>query len=78
MLAHTFQLAPLARPVALHPRARRAYGLDDLAFAEAGKVVQTLDGTIVRVRDDGGLDELNSVPRRWSISADPAATAAGT
>jgi hypothetical protein len=60
-------------PVAINPRARRSYGLVDLALAVPETIVVTLDGTALRVRVDGGLDELNVHPRRWSISAEPAA-----
>ncbi len=63
----------LAEIVAIDPRARAAWGaLRDIAYASPGTVIVGLDGTTLRIRDDGGADEVSAVPHRWSVSADPA------
>jgi hypothetical protein len=63
-------------PVAIDPRAQRAWpALAGLAFAQPGTIIVGLGGEVLRVREDGGVDELSAVPRRWSVSADPCAGA---
>jgi hypothetical protein len=61
--------------VAIDPRARRAYGVPATALP-TGAIVIANDGQALRVRGDGGLDELQlegyPVP---SIAADPCARA---
>src|SRR6266540_2267217 len=63
----------LAEIVPIAPAARAAWGaLRDIAYASPGTVIVGLDGTTLRIRDDGGADEVSAVPHRWSVSADPA------
>jgi hypothetical protein len=58
--------------VALDPRAQHAWpALRGIAYAVPGTIVQGLAGEVLRVREDGGAEELSAVPRRWSASADP-------
>lgn len=58
--------------VAVSWRARAAWGpLHDIAYATPGTVIVGLDGTTLRIREDGGAEEIGAVPRRWSVSADP-------
>lgn len=46
-------------PVAIDPRARRAWpALAGIAYAVPGTVIQGLGGETLRVRADGGADEL--------------------
>jgi photosystem II stability/assembly factor-like uncharacterized protein len=73
-------LPPLpSKVVALDPRARRAWGaLSDLAYAAPGVIVVGLGGEVLRVREDGGAEEVSAVPRRWSAAADPCATRTGS
>jgi hypothetical protein len=60
--------------VATDARALRAWpALRGIAYAVPGTIVQGLGGEILRVREDGGAEEINAVPRRWSVSADPTA-----
>jgi hypothetical protein len=60
--------------VAIDPRATRAWpALRGIAYARPGTVIQGLGGEVLRVREDGGAEELSAVPRRWSVSADPCA-----
>lgn len=62
----------LDRAVAIDARAARAWpALRGLAFAVPGTVIVGLGGEVIVVREDGGAEEVNAVPRRWSIAADP-------
>jgi hypothetical protein len=36
-------------------------------------VIVGLGGEVLRVRQDGGAEEVSAVPRRWSAAADPTA-----
>lgn len=59
-------------PVAIDRRAARAWpALHGLAFAVPGTVVVGLGGEILRVREDGGAEEVGAVPLRKSVAADP-------
>ncbi len=61
--------------IALHPRLFGAYPwLRGIAYVTGPVILVGPDGTRLRVREDGGADEIGEVPRRWSISADPTAT----
>jgi hypothetical protein len=61
----------------IHPLAVRAWPtLAGLALPP-GAVVVGLGGEVLRLRPDGGADEVSAVPRRWSVSADPCAVAEG-
>jgi hypothetical protein len=58
--------------VAIDVRARRAWPfLHGIAYAFPGTVVIGPDGTTVRIREDGGAEEVSAVPLRKSIAADP-------
>ncbi len=60
--------------VAIDPRAARAWpALQGLAFAAPGTVIVGLGGEVLRIREDGGAEDLSAVPRWWSASADPCA-----
>ncbi len=62
----------MTAPVAIDARAARAWpALRGIAFAAPGTIVQGLAGEVLRVREDGGAEEVNAVPRRWSVAADP-------
>jgi hypothetical protein len=61
-----------SRPVALDPRARRAFGLEGLALAQPGTVIVGLHGQQLRVREDGGIDLWPPFGHR-SIASDPTA-----
>lgn len=63
-------------PVPIDPRARKAWPfMREIVLAMPGVIfMDEGSGTIVQVRADGGLEELNAVLRRWSVSADPTAT----
>jgi hypothetical protein len=51
--------------VPLSRRTRAAWGpLRDVAFAVPGTVIVGLDGTTLRIREDGGADDVRAVPRR--------------
>lgn len=63
--------------VALDPRARRAWpgALRDLAYAPPGVVVVGLGGELLRVLEDGTVDQvLASGHPRGGIASDPCAT----
>ncbi|WP_242352406.1 hypothetical protein [Anaeromyxobacter sp. SG64] len=61
------------------PRARAAWpALGGIAYAVPGTIIIGLGGEVLRIRDDGGADEISAVPRRWSISADPTASSRST
>ena len=62
----------LARPapVAIDPRAQGAYGIQ--GALPVGAIVVTA-GIVLRVRPDGGLDEVGGVPMRKSAASDPTA-----
>lgn len=64
----------MTAPVAIHPRALRAYGLR-IGALFAGSVVIGDSGAVLRVRADGGLDEVlaGGYPRP-GIASDPTAT----
>jgi hypothetical protein len=65
-------------PVAIDARAARAWPtLHGIAYARPGTVIVGLAGEVLRVREDGGADEVNAIPRRWSVSADPTAARRG-
>jgi hypothetical protein len=57
-------------PVRIDPRARKAYALE--GFLPVGAIVVLPGGVVVRVREDGGVDEVGGVPMRRSIASDPA------
>jgi hypothetical protein len=60
--------------VPIHPLARAAWpALRGIAYAYPGTVIIGLGGVVLRVREDGGADEISAVPRRWSAAADPTA-----
>lgn len=51
--------------IPLPARTRAAWGaLRDVAFAVPGTVIVGLDGTTLRIREDGGADDVRTVPRR--------------
>jgi hypothetical protein len=56
-------------PVAIDARARRAYGVPAVPFP-VGAIVVGLDGQMVRVREDGGLDAVlpGGLPRAGAAS----------
>lgn len=59
-------------PVPIDPRAARAWpALRGIAFAVPGTVLQGLGGEVLRVREDGGAEEISAIPIRRSIAADP-------
>lgn len=61
--------------VVIDARAARAWpALRGLAYVVPGTIIIGQAGEALRVREDGGAEEVNAVPRRWSISADPCAT----
>ena len=64
------------RTVEIDLRARQAFPfMRGIVLAVPGVIVQDeASGIRVRVLEDGSLEELGEVPRRWSISADPCAT----
>lgn len=67
-----------SRPVALDPRARRAFGLEGLALAQPGTILVGLAGEQLRVREDGGIDPvLKAGHPRPGIAADPTAIRGG-
>ncbi len=62
-------------PVAIDPRAARAWpALHGIAYAVPGTVIVGLTGEVLRVREDGGAEEISAVPLRKSIAADPCPT----
>ncbi len=66
--------APAAGPVPILPGVHRGWPWTrGIVLAHAGTILQGPDGTTIRIRPDGGADELLEVPRRWSVSADPTA-----
>lgn len=59
-------------PVGIDPRARRAWpALRGIRCAFPGDIIVGLGGEVLRVREDGGAEEVNAVPLRRSIAADP-------
>lgn len=65
----------MTRPVRIDPRAAAAWpALRGIAYALPGTCIVGPVGEHLLVRDDGGVEEVNAVPARWSISADPTAT----
>ncbi len=44
-----------------------------IVAAQPGTAFVGPGGEILVIRDDGGAEEVNAVPRRWSIAADPTA-----
>jgi hypothetical protein len=63
--------------VSIDPRARRAYGVPGVPFP-VGAVIVGLDGHVVRVRADGGLEAVmpGGLPRA-GIASDPTAARRG-
>ena len=61
------------RTVAIDLRAREAYPwMLGVVLAIPGLVlVDEASGVCVRVREDGGLDEIGGIPARRSIASDP-------
>jgi hypothetical protein len=59
-------------PVAIDTRAVRAWpALRGIAYAVPGTIIQGLGGEVLRIREDGGAEELSAVPLRRSVAADP-------
>jgi hypothetical protein len=59
-------------PVAIDARAARAWpALRGVAYAVPGTVIVGIGGEVLRVREDGGAEELNAIPARKSVAADP-------
>lgn len=62
----------MTAPVAIDPRAARAWSaLRGIAYAVPGTVIVGLGGEVLVVRDDGGAEEIGTVPPRKSVAADP-------
>lgn len=60
--------------VPIHPLARAAWpALRGVAYAQPGTVIVGFGGEVLRIREDGGAEEISAVPRRWSVAADPCA-----
>jgi hypothetical protein len=59
--------------VAIDVRARRAWPWLPV-LGRTGRIYVGPTGQTLRLRPDGGCDDLLAVPRRWSLSADPTAT----
>ena len=57
--------------VAIDPRAGAAYGIS--GSLPVGAIVVLPSAVVVRVRPDGGVDEVGGVPMRRSIASDPTA-----
>jgi hypothetical protein len=57
--------------IQIDSRAADAYGIEGVL--PVGAIIVTA-GLVLRVREDGGIDEVGGVPRRKSIAADPTAT----
>lgn len=58
--------------VAIDARAVLAWPfLRGIAYAEPGTILVGPCGETLRLREDGGAEELNAVPLRKSIAADP-------
>lgn len=62
---------PEVQRVRVDPRAWDAYGLS--GSMPVGAIVVLPGGVVVRIREDGGVDEVGGVPMRKSIAADPTA-----
>jgi hypothetical protein len=62
--------------IALHPLLVRAYPwLRGIAYVQPGTILVGPTGEVLRIRaEDGGGDEVNAIPPRWSAAADPCAT----
>jgi hypothetical protein len=62
----------VTRLVAIDSRATAAWpALRGIAYAVPGTVIVGLTGETLRVREDGGAEELGAVPLRRSVAADP-------
>jgi hypothetical protein len=65
---------PRPPPVALLAAVHRAWPWTrGVVLAFPGTILVGPAGETIRLRADGGADELLAVPRRWSVSADPSA-----
>jgi hypothetical protein len=67
--------APTTSAVSIDGRATAAYGV--AGTLPVGAIVVLPGGVVVRVRADGGLDEVGGVPLRKSIASDPTASPRG-
>lgn len=68
----------MTNPVQIDRRAARAWpALRGVAYAVPGTVIVGLGGEVLRVREDGGAEEVNAFPSRRSIAADPTAARRG-
>jgi hypothetical protein len=67
--------APTTSAVSIDGRATAAYGV--AGTLPVGAIVVLPRGVVVRVRADGGLNEVGGVPLRKSIASDPTASPRG-